>query len=77
MTPATRIIKIKCCHISSHQAGYDPRFGARPLRRAVQQHVLNPLARLILDGGVRDGEAVRVRRLSPPLPSKMCAAQLL
>ena len=30
----------------------------RPLRRAVQRHVLNPLARLILAGGVRKGERV-------------------
>jgi ATP-dependent Clp protease ATP-binding subunit ClpB len=32
------------------RAGYDPVFGARPLKRAIQQHVENPVARLILEG---------------------------
>ena len=41
--------------------GYDPRYGARPLSRALQNHVLNPLSRLVLEGTVRDGETVRVR----------------
>ena len=38
------------------RAGYDPVFGARPLKRAIQQHVENPVARLILEGkfGPRD-----------------------
>ncbi|RUS17598.1 hypothetical protein BC937DRAFT_89754 [Endogone sp. FLAS-F59071] len=40
--------------------GYDPVYGARPLNRLIQQKLLNPLARLILDGGVRDGEAIKV-----------------
>ncbi len=38
------------------RAGFDPVFGARPLKRAIQQHVENPVARLILEGkfGPRD-----------------------
>ncbi|MFA5662452.1 ATP-dependent chaperone ClpB [Castellaniella sp.] len=38
------------------RAGYDPVFGARPLKRAIQQHIENPVARLILEGkfGPRD-----------------------
>jgi ATP-dependent Clp protease ATP-binding subunit ClpB len=40
--------------------GYEPIFGARPLNRLIQQRVLNPLARLILDGGVRNGEVAKV-----------------
>lgn len=40
--------------------GYDPVYGARPLNRLIQHKLLNPLARLILDGGVRDGEMVKV-----------------
>jgi ATP-dependent Clp protease ATP-binding subunit ClpB len=43
--------------------GYDPRYGARPLKRCVQSHVLNPLSKLVLEGGVLDGETVRVRTL--------------
>ena len=40
--------------------GYDPVFGARPLKRVIQRHVQNPLATMILDGQVRDGDEVTV-----------------
>ena len=40
--------------------GFDPVFGARPLRRAVQRHVENELAKRILAGDVRDGDIVAV-----------------
>lgn len=43
--------------------GYDPRYGARPLKRALQNHILNPLSRLVLEGTVRDSDTVRVRTL--------------
>ncbi|MGE5190698.1 MAG: ATP-dependent chaperone ClpB [Gemmatimonadota bacterium] len=42
------------------EIGYDPVFGARPLRRALQRHVHDPLAMKIIQGEVRDGDAVRV-----------------
>ncbi|MEY4481827.1 MAG: ATP-dependent chaperone ClpB [Pseudomonadota bacterium] len=32
------------------EAGYDPVFGARPLKRAIQQYIENPIAKLILEG---------------------------
>jgi ATP-dependent Clp protease ATP-binding subunit ClpB len=38
--------------------GYDPTYGARPLKRAIQKEVETPLARLILTGEVRDGQKV-------------------
>ena len=41
-------------------AGYDPDFGARPLRRVIQRSVADPLAIALLDGRVADGDAVRV-----------------
>lgn len=41
-------------------AGYDPVYGARPLKRAIQREVLNPLAQEILSGRVRDGDRVEV-----------------
>ena len=41
-------------------AGYDPAYGARPLKRVIQRHLQNPLANLILEGKVKDGETVRV-----------------
>jgi ATP-dependent Clp protease ATP-binding subunit ClpB len=40
--------------------GYDPVFGARPLGRVIQTHLKNPLANLILSGGVRDGDTLVV-----------------
>ena len=40
--------------------GFDPVFGARPLKRAVQQQVENPLARLILEGRFQPGDTVAV-----------------
>lgn len=40
--------------------GYEPVFGARPLNRVIQQKLLNPLARLIIDGGIRPGETAKV-----------------
>jgi len=41
-------------------AGYDPVYGARPLKRVVQRELQNPLAQMILEGRVRDGETVDV-----------------
>jgi len=40
--------------------GYDPVYGARPLKRVIQRSLQNPLAGLILEGGVKDGETVHV-----------------
>jgi ATP-dependent Clp protease ATP-binding subunit ClpB len=41
------------------RVGYDPVYGARPLKRAVQKYLQDPLAELILSGEVRDGATVR------------------
>jgi ATP-dependent Clp protease ATP-binding subunit ClpB len=38
--------------------GFDPVYGARPLKRAIQRHVQNTLAQAVLMGRVKDGEAV-------------------
>jgi ATP-dependent Clp protease ATP-binding subunit ClpB len=40
--------------------GYEPAYGARPLKRAIQREVETPLGRKILAGEVRDGDVVRV-----------------
>ncbi len=42
------------------QAGYDPVYGARPLKRAIQQQLENPLAQQILDGRFGPGDTIRV-----------------
>ena len=40
--------------------GYDPAYGARPLKRAIQRELETPLAKRILEGAVRDGQKVMV-----------------
>ena len=40
--------------------GYDPQFGARPLKRSIQEHLLDPLAMKLLDGEFKPGDRVRV-----------------
>ena len=41
-------------------AGFDPVYGARPLKRVIQKHLQNPLAGRILDGTIGDGESVAI-----------------
>jgi ATP-dependent Clp protease ATP-binding subunit ClpB len=40
--------------------GYDPQYGARPLKRAIQKKIETPLGRLILKGEVHDGQTIVV-----------------
>jgi ATP-dependent Clp protease ATP-binding subunit ClpB len=42
------------------RVGYDPVYGARPLKRAVQKYLQDPLADAILKGEVADGSTVKV-----------------
>jgi ATP-dependent Clp protease ATP-binding subunit ClpB len=42
------------------RVGYDPAFGARPLKRAIQKEVETPLARKIVAGEIRDGQTVKL-----------------
>jgi ATP-dependent Clp protease ATP-binding subunit ClpB len=39
--------------------GYDPIYGARPLKRVIQKRLVDPLAIAILDGTFREGDTVR------------------
>ena len=41
--------------------GYDPSFGARPLKRIIQREIADPAAILILDGGIAEGGRITVR----------------
>jgi len=55
--------------------GYDPDFGARPLKRTIQRLVQDPLARMVLAGEVAEGDTVRLElengalRLVPAAPA--------
>jgi len=42
------------------EVGYEPSYGARPLKRAIQREIETPLARLILEGAVRDRQRVTI-----------------
>jgi len=42
------------------EKGWDPAYGARPLKRAIQKAVQDPLAEMILAGRIKDGETIRV-----------------
>jgi ATP-dependent Clp protease ATP-binding subunit ClpB len=60
---AERDIKLELDEAARDQlgeAGFDPVYGARPLKRAIQQQVENPLAQRILKGQFGPGDAVRI-----------------
>jgi ATP-dependent Clp protease ATP-binding subunit ClpB len=42
------------------EKGYDPAYGARPLKRVIQKSVQDPLAEFILSGKIKDGEKVKI-----------------
>jgi ATP-dependent Clp protease ATP-binding subunit ClpB len=42
------------------EKGWDPAYGARPLKRVIQKSVQDPLAEMILAGKIKDGERVAV-----------------
>lgn len=44
-------------------AGYDPRFGARPVKRAIQQYLLSPMSRMIIGGELKSGQEVFVNAI--------------
>jgi ATP-dependent Clp protease ATP-binding subunit ClpB len=46
------------------QVGYEPDYGARPLKRAIQRELETPLAKAMLEGSVRDGQNI-VASLGP------------
>ena len=42
------------------EEGYDPQFGARPLKRAIQRLIQDPLSKKILSGEIRDGQSIEI-----------------
>ena len=43
------------------EAGFDPQYGARPLKRAIQRHIEDPLVEKIISGEVKPGETITLR----------------
>jgi ATP-dependent Clp protease ATP-binding subunit ClpB len=58
------------------EKGWDPAYGARPLKRVIQKSVQDPLAEMILAGSIKDGETVTVRgdKLGLTFNGKVAAA---
>ena len=56
------------------KTGYDPAFGARPLKRAIQRLVVDRLAEELLDGAVEEGQTL-VGDLDPDVPDRIVFAQ--
>jgi len=50
----------KKAHELLFQQGYDPQFGARPLKRAIQRLIQDPLAMKLLDGEVVPGQSLTI-----------------
>jgi ATP-dependent Clp protease ATP-binding subunit ClpB len=42
------------------EKGWDPAYGARPLKRVIQKYVQDPLAEMILAGSLKDGDTVEL-----------------
>jgi ATP-dependent Clp protease ATP-binding subunit ClpA len=54
--------------------GYDPSYGARPLKRAIQSLIQNPLAVKLLQGEIRPGQTVRLSASGDTMEFKTEAA---
>jgi ATP-dependent Clp protease ATP-binding subunit ClpB len=48
-------------------AGYDPTYGARPLKRAIQREIENPLARKLLSHEINDGQQILIDKVGGEL----------
>uniref|UniRef100_UPI003BAC73AE ATP-dependent chaperone ClpB n=1 Tax=Stappia sp. TaxID=1870903 RepID=UPI003BAC73AE len=58
------------------ERGYDPAYGARPLKRVIQREVQDPLAELILGGSIADGQTVDVSAGSDRLVFQVAGAKV-
>ena len=52
----------KSTKMKSHlvDVGYDSKYGARPLNRAIQKYVEDPIAERLLDGDVKEGDTIKI-----------------
>ncbi len=56
------------------EKGYEPAYGARPLKRAIQKELQDPLAGKILAGEIKDGERVKIGAGKDELTFKVAGA---
>jgi ATP-dependent Clp protease ATP-binding subunit ClpB len=57
------------------EMGYDPQFGARPLKRVIQREIENRIARGVLDGTIHDGDTIEIGVLDGKLVVEPIGAQ--
>jgi ATP-dependent Clp protease ATP-binding subunit ClpC len=57
------------------EEGYDPAYGARPMRRAVERHLEDPLAEHLLRGDIQQGDTVKVTYLEDEKRLKFTAEE--
>jgi ATP-dependent Clp protease ATP-binding subunit ClpB len=60
---AERKIRVELSDSAKHlliEEGYDPVYGARPLKRTIQRRILDPLAMKVLQGDFSEGDLVRI-----------------
>jgi len=60
---AERKIEIELTDVAKEflvREGYDPTYGARPLKRTIQRAILDPLARQVLEGEFHEGDTIVV-----------------
>ena len=65
----------RCALSRSGSRGYDPQLGARPLKRLIQQVVVNPLSRLVLEGHLKPGGLARLVLVGDELRVEPAAIQ--
>ena len=56
----SEVIWLKLCEKYLADKGFDPQFGARPLKRVIQTQILDDLAMKIIDGHINEGQKVKV-----------------
>ncbi|PCJ57523.1 MAG: ATP-dependent chaperone ClpB [Rhodospirillaceae bacterium] len=56
--------------------GYDPVYGARPLKRVIQKYLENPLSMKILEGALKGGDTIRITRDGEALKVKVAKAKV-
>jgi ATP-dependent Clp protease ATP-binding subunit ClpB len=56
--------------------GYDPNYGARPLRRVIQKQLVDKLALALLQGELREGDSVRVDAVEGELAIEKAGARV-
>ena len=57
--------------------GYDPVYGARPLKRAIQRHVQNPLSTLLLKGEMKEGAVIKIALSNRSGQAELTLAELM